>query len=280
MLAWIQSLDRLLRGELTQMAALRKDGLKLPLRGTTIVLIVLGALYGICMGSFALLHHDGPRFMQLVASTVKVPALFLLTLIVTFPSLYVFNALVGSRLRFFANLRLLVAALAITLAVLASFGPIIAFFSVSTTSYPFMKVLNVLAFGIAGGLGLMFLLQTLHRMSLADSSQFPSPTTTQLPVEEQVPQTNQDVAAEAVPGAGIEPIEPRSAIDAVPGYLLGGHVKTVFRCWAIVFGLVGAQMGWVLRPFIGNPKEPFTWFRPRDSNFFENMAMTIWNLFN
>ena len=34
--------------------------------------------------------------MQLVASMLKVPTLFFLTLLVTLPSLYVFNALVGS----------------------------------------------------------------------------------------------------------------------------------------------------------------------------------------
>lgn len=165
---YLQSLDRLLRGELTQLEALRKDGLQLPLGGTALMVAVLGIVFGVCMGTYAVLHQDGPRLMQMLAASVKVPALFLLTLLVTFPSLYVFNALVGSQLRFVANLRLLVAALAVTLAVLASFGPIIAFFSVSTTSYPFMKVLNVLAFAIAGGLGLMFLLQTLHRLSVVD----------------------------------------------------------------------------------------------------------------
>ena len=41
------------------------------------------------------------------------PALFFLTLVVTFPSLYVFNALVGSRLNLLALFRLLVAALAV-----------------------------------------------------------------------------------------------------------------------------------------------------------------------
>ena len=50
---------------------------------------------------------------QLLASTIKVPALFFLTLAVTFPSLYVFNALVGSRLRISALLGLLIAALAL-----------------------------------------------------------------------------------------------------------------------------------------------------------------------
>ena len=56
-------------------------------------------------------------------------------------------------------------------------------------------------------------------------------------------------------------------------------MKTVFRCWIVVFGLVGSQMGWVLRPFIGNPDEPFTFFRQRQSNFFEAVWHEIVNLF-
>jgi hypothetical protein len=31
-------------------------------------------------------------------------------------------------------------------------------------------------------------------------------------------------------------------------------------------------MGWILRPFIGVPSEPFTWLRPRESNFFESVS--------
>ena len=95
--------------------------------------------------------------------------LFFLTLIVTFPSLYVFNALVGSRLSFRTVLRLLIAALGVMLAVLASFGTIVVFFSLCTTSYPFMVLLNVAMFAVAGILGMGFLLQTLHRLSLAQA---------------------------------------------------------------------------------------------------------------
>ena len=57
--------------------------------------------------------------------------------------------------------------------------------------------------------------------------------------------------------------------------MLGKHVKTVFKLWVIVFALVGAQMGWVLRPFIGNPNLPFTWFRGRESNFFQAVLHTF-----
>jgi hypothetical protein len=45
----------------------------------------------------------------------------------------------------------------------------------------------------------------------------------------------------------------------------------VFRIWVLVFGLVGAQMGWVMRPFIGDPTKPFTFFRQRESNFFQDV---------
>ena len=62
---------------------------------------------------------------------------------------------------------------------------------------------------------------------------------------------------------------PSGALDPLEGRLLGPHVRTVFRCWVVLFALVGAQMGWVRRPFIGDPEREFQWFRARESNFFE-----------
>jgi hypothetical protein len=125
------------------------------------------------MGCFAVLKPGGPSYLQLIAAMLKVPALFFLTLVVTFPSLYVFNALVGSRLSVGAVLRLLLAALAVMVTVLASLGPIVAFFSVSTTTYAFMQLINVLAFGVSGLLGLIFFLRTLERLSIVPTAQGP-----------------------------------------------------------------------------------------------------------
>ena len=70
-----------------------------------------------------------------------------------------------------------------------------------------------------------------------------------------------------------------SAIESPINLPLGQHVKKVFTCWLIVFGLVGAQMGWVLRPFIGSPDMPFQFFRARESNFFDAVLRMLWNLF-
>lgn len=41
--------------------------------------------------------------------------------------------------------------------------------------------------------------------------------------------------------------------------------------WMMTFGLVGAQMGWMLRPFIGDPDEPFRIFR----NFGGNILIDV-----
>jgi hypothetical protein len=247
-----RDLDAILRGDATRLSSLREGKVEVAPGRLSRVIVVLCMVHGLCMATFAMFSRNGPALGQVVATMVKVPLLFYLTLIVTLPSLYVFNALVGSRLTLSAVVRLLVATLGVNVAVLCSLGPIVAFFSVSTTSYPFMVLFNVTVFAIAGFLAQMFLLQTLHRLSIA--------------------QTLGETEPEAL-GA-----EPPSAIRPLSDQFLGRHVKTIFHLWLIVFGLVGAQMGWVLRPFIGNPNVPFTWFRDRHSNFFEAVLHTLGSL--
>jgi hypothetical protein len=255
---WIRHLDRLLRGQATQIDELKDGKLNIPIFGLAVVIDILGLVYGACMGAFSLTSGGSGHWMQVPATMLKVPALFLLTLFVTLPSLYVFNAMVGSRLSFASVVRLLIGSLAVTLAVLASIGPIVAFFSLSTSSYHFMVLLNTVVFAISGALGLAFLLQTLHRMTIANA-----------PVV--VRAVNQD-SSESETAAQLGPIDP------TPNHVLGPHVKTVFRIWVIVFCLVGSQMGWILRPFIGSPDQPFVWFRPRSGDFFHGVINSTWHL--
>jgi hypothetical protein len=56
--------------------------------------------------------------------------------------------------------------------------------------------------------------------------------------------------------------------------VLGRHVKPVFYCWVALFALVGGQMSWILRPFLGSPDRPVELFRERESNFFQ----AVWKM--
>lgn len=269
MLGTIRKLDRILRGEATSLEAIRENRFDIPVVGISFLLTILGMIYGLCMGVFSLTASGSNQHMQIFATTVKVPALFLLTLVVTFPSLYVFNTIFGSRLGLATTLRLMIGALAVTLAVLSSIGPIVAFFSVSSASYAFMVILNVAVFALSGFLGLGFLLQTLHRLTIAND---PAPPVA--PVVEQAEVTHVDEEGKPVP----PPINVGS-LGRPDRRQVSAGVWLIFRVWVVVFGLVGAQMAWVLRPFIGSPNKDFTWFRPVGGNFFEAVWMQLGRLF-
>jgi len=277
MLSAFKQLDELLRGRITSPDRLAQGEIQLSFRRFVPLAIGLGASYGFFMGWYALSVYwgkpapDPQRCWQLVASMVKLPALFLLTLLVTFPSLYVFNAMVGCRLSFTATLRLLIGTVAVNVAVAASLGPILGFFTLSTTSYSFMILLNVALLSVAGFVALAFLLQTLRRLA---NPMWPPPAPP-APDPSGAPEESRLAIFSAEPGRPLGPLDrpptpmPEQAI---------GQAKTIFQIWLILYSLVGAQMGWVLRPFIGSPNMPFTWFRPREGNFFQAVFHNLQHL--
>lgn len=273
MLKWFKQLDKILRGDATRMSLLSEGQVDIPVGGLSLTIVLLGVLYGLCMGSFAMIRTGGEAYMQLIASAVKLPLLFFLTLAVTFPSLYVFNALIGTRLSVYSTLRILIASLGVMLAVLASLGPIVVFFALSTKSYPFMQLLNVGTGTMAGVLGLGFLLRTLDRLVIVQE-RAESSLGTSKPEGKETPKTG-----DSKPPPLGKQVEPTAALDRA-GKVTTRKAKSVFRAWTTVFALVGAQMSWVLRPFIGNPNMPFEWFRTRESNFFIAVSQALARLFS
>ena len=266
MLKSFRQLDKILRGDATQLPSLQQGKIEIDTSGLSMVLLLLGMVYGLCVGSYAIIQSGGQNYMQLIASMVKIPLLFFLTLAITFPSLYVFNTLIGSRLSIISSMRLLIASAGVMLAVLASLGPIVVFFALSTTSYPFMILLNVATSTVAGLLGLGFLLRTLHRLVIVQEG-----------MEVQLSPPKQDQAGEA--GQKDVSQAKLSALDQV-GKFTSRKAKSVFRIWTLVFALVGAQMSWVLRPLIGSPDMPFAWFREKEGNFFIAVFKALAALFS
>ncbi len=246
----VSNVDKLLRGQIATREQLQDGQIEVPSRSLVVACLVLGAFYGAMMGLYGATNRGAEGWSQMLASTIKVPLLFLLTLLVTFPSLYVFSALARSRLNLVATSRLLLAAITVNLVVLASFGPVTAFFTLSTTSHPFMVLLNVAFFGIAGIVGLAFV-----KKALSHAFQDEEPDTASAPA-------------------------PEGATHSYRRHTTSrGVAHNVFAVWLVIFAVVGAQMGWILRPFVGTPELPFEWFRERHSNFFAAVIDLIAKLF-
>lgn len=188
------------------------------------VFVILTVVYGLIMGSQSLVHGYISGWMYSLTAAVKLPLLFLLTLAICLPLLYVLNILIGPREPFRVVLGILMSSLAVTSILLAACALILGFFMLSTKSYAFITLLNVVIFTIAGLYGVWFLAQALRSVA---------------------PQT-----------------EGESKSDKA------GNVKTIINWWLISYGIVGTQMAWMMRPFIGQPGTPFSLFRAQESNFY------------
>ncbi len=227
-----KSVDYLLHNPRDVMAYIRMDRDLWPIIATLVICsVVLAAFYGVIMGASNLLQDaDVPlttKLLQIVVSSIKVPILFLFTILIVLPPIYVSNAFVGSHNSFRQVTAMLVCATVITVTVLASMGSVALFFSLTSETYGFIKLMHVAIFAYAGLIGVGFLRRC---------------------VEE-----NQSDAR---------------VIDARPLLFL----------WLLLYGFVGTQLGWILRPFIGSPGAKFQLFRPRQGNFYENVWQTILNL--
>lgn len=169
-----------------------------------LVILSAAAFYGLLMG-----HPGGWR--QALASALKTPMLFLLTLAVCFPALFVVQLILGSTLDLAHTLNILLFALAFNAVLLASFAPIVGFFGLGS-GYHFMKLLHVILFTLCGWISMGVLYRGL---TVAGRS------------------------------GGVFPEQ-------------GMHL---FLVWLVIYGFVGTQMAWMLRPLLGEPALPFEWFR-------------------
>lgn len=180
---------------------------------------VFFALYGAIIGSFS-------GGLQMIASALKLPALYLITLVICLPTLYFFDVISGSKRSFGQYLALLLASMSIIGVMLFSFAPITLFFRLSIDDYRFFKLLNVLVFTITGLVGINVFYRSLIYIKEQDS----------------------------------ENLKKRTAM---------------IRGWLVLYGFVGSQLGWTLRPFFGTPDKPFELFRPLESNFYFHILKVI-----
>lgn len=120
------------------------------IRSYVTIIAVLSLLYGLTMGASAFGVGFNRGALQMLSSGLKVPALYLLTVLICFPVLFVVLVLMGSRLSFMQTLALILLALTLNSILLAAFAPVVLFFIITDSSYDFVKVTHVAVMGFSG----------------------------------------------------------------------------------------------------------------------------------
>jgi hypothetical protein len=283
------------------------------------------AAYGAVLGA-----TGGP--LQALASAIKLPVLFLVTLVICLPTLYLFNLVFGSRLSIRQAVALVLVAVTVTGTLSLAFAPVSLFFFITAPNYAFYKILNVAILMLTGIVGLTILMdgmRSLNRLTGEAEAPAVTPATAvqaTIAVPATVPATAAPATKEtepaAVPATVTAAAVPATAAPAaqlvavqaavgpngggpVPGQYAPGHYPpgypvpgqhmgpyprpahqpeprvnmTLIRIWVLLFGFVGTQLAWTLRPFVGSPDMEFQVFRAIEGNFYVNIIQTIGALF-
>lgn len=56
--------------------------------------------------------------------------------------------------------------------------------------------------------------------------------------------------------------------------------RLIFVLWIVLYGFVGSQMAWTLRPFVRSPNEPFAVLSERGGNFYTDVVHSTSELIN
>ncbi|MEU0547758.1 hypothetical protein [Micromonospora sp. NPDC005979] len=294
------------------------------------------ACYGAVLGAF---HSP----LMALTSALKLPLLFLVTLAICLPTLYLFNLVFGARLSVRQSLALVMVAITVTSMLAVAFAPISLFFLITAPDYGFFKLLNVAILTLSALVGLRFLtggMQVLndHGLLAPATAAANAPAQVSVPAAANAPaQVGAPVAvpvggtsgaaepvavpagaavASAANGAAPEGASATTTAPAPaavpaqwsgqpgtafpPGMVPPGYPAqqrhwgnppvrrgeptqrpasmTLLYIWILLFGFVGTQLAWTLRPFFGDPGQDFSLFRSIDGNFYAEILRTIANL--
>jgi hypothetical protein len=237
------------------------------------------AAYGAVLGA----SHSA---LQAASSAVKLPLLFLATLLICLPTLYLFNLIFGARLGMMQAIVLIMVCITVISVLALAFAPISLFFLITANDYEFFKLLNVAILVLAAFVGLKFLTtgmtrlneyqaaraQELHRQAMSSAA---------------ATESNGAVALEAgASGSGAVAVLPKApqvtsslpVRPSEPEYRPAS--MTLLYIWIALFGFVGTQLAWTLRPFFGSPDKDFQLFRNIEGTFYADIFRTIGNLFS
>lgn len=125
------------------------------IREKAILLSVSSLLYLLAYGFVTGLQHS---FLQALSSAIKMPLLFLATMLFCLPALYFFSlALLGTPLKMIQVLTVVLTGISVTSFLLFGLAPITFFFVLTSGNYPFFQLLTVAFVGLSSWIGVYFL---------------------------------------------------------------------------------------------------------------------------
>jgi len=119
-----------------------------------LVICTFTFLYGIVMGSY----HS---FVQSISAGLKVTFLFLSALIICFPSFFVIQQVLGSRMTLRQMLIIVMSGFVLASSIALSFAPIVILFQITGGNYHFLQLLHVAIFLFSGIFGMRLMIEAL-----------------------------------------------------------------------------------------------------------------------
>ena len=119
-----------------------------------LVICVFAFLYGVVMGSY----HS---FLQALVAGLKVVFLFLCSVIICFPSFFVIQQVLGSKMTLRQMLFIVLSGFVLTSTIAFSFSLIVILFQITGGHYHFLQLLHVAIFVFSGIFGMRMMIEAL-----------------------------------------------------------------------------------------------------------------------
>ena len=122
--------------------------------GQILLIFLFTFFYGLIMGSYN-------SVAQALITGLKLWMLLFLTLIICFPSFYIVQLILGSKIKIRQLLILILSGFVMTTTIMVAFAPITLFFQLSGGNYSFLQLLHVFVFFFSGFFGMRVVLDAL-----------------------------------------------------------------------------------------------------------------------
>ncbi|MES2618877.1 MAG: hypothetical protein V4613_13445 [Bacteroidota bacterium] len=145
---------KLLQNKETYFDEMNKAQSKQLVLNQLLIIVCFAFIYGAVMGS----SHS---FLQAISSGVKLVFLFVAVIVVCFPSFFIIQQVLGSKMTIRQMLTVILSGFLLMATIVISFVPIVLFFQLTGGDYHFLQLLHVSIFIFAGIFGLRVMLDAL-----------------------------------------------------------------------------------------------------------------------